>query len=272
VTSLRTIVVAGFLSGAVALTGACSPADASPRAGAASIELTVFAAASLRDVVGELKAMYESATPGVRILLSSDSSAALATRIDHGAPADVFLSADTANPQRLVAAGLADGDPVVFASNQLAVIVPAGNPANISTPLDLARPGVKIIAAGDQVPITGYARQLVDALVGSAGYPAGFAAAYDTNVVSREDNVKAVVAKIELGEGDAAIAYATDVVASGRVDRVGIPADAVVVAHHAAVLVRGSKHREAAHEFLAWLAGPEGEAILRSFGFMPPDR
>ena len=81
----------------------------------------------------------------------------------------------------------------------------------------MARPGVKVIAAGDNVPITKYATQLVDNLAKGAGYPADFAAAYEANIVSKEDNVKAVVAKIELGEGDAAIVYVTDAKASTKV-------------------------------------------------------
>ena len=177
---------------------------------AASVELTVFAAASLKNVLAEAEAAYAAATPGTDLTISTDSSSALATQIEQGAPADVFLSADTTNPQKLVDGGFASGDAIPFAGNKLTVIVPTDNPAGIQSPADLAKPGLRIIAAGDEVPITKYATQLVENLARQPDAPAGFAAAYAANVASKEDNVSAIVAKIELGEGDAGIVYVTD--------------------------------------------------------------
>jgi molybdate transport system substrate-binding protein len=241
-----------------------------PGGSAAPVELTVFGAASLQGVLEEAKAAYEAAHAGTMVVLSTDSSAALETQIEQGAPADVFLSADTTNPQKLVDAGLADGDALVFAGNELTVIVPSGNPAGVAGPADLAKPGLKVIAAGDDVPITRYATQLVDNLAKETGYPSDFAAAYAGNVVSREDNVKAVVTKVELGEGDAGIVYGTDATASGKVETVPIPAGANVQASYAGVVVRASERLEAAHAFLDWLLGTDGQAILATFGFLPP--
>ena len=96
------------------------------------------------------------------------------------------------------------------------MIVPTDNPASIKTPADLAKPGVKIIAALDAVPITKYANMLVDNLAKAPGYPADFATAYKANIVSKEENVGAVVGKIAIGEGDAAIVYVTDAKSSTR--------------------------------------------------------
>jgi molybdate transport system substrate-binding protein len=149
------------------------------------------------------------------------------------------------------------------------VIVPAANPAGIASPADLARTGVKVVAAGAGVPITGYATQVVSSLARLAGYPTWFAAGYAANVVSREDSVKAVVAKIELGEGDAAIVYTTDGTASPRVRVVDIPADANVAVRYAGVVVNASPHPSEAHAFLAWLAGRDGQSVLATFGFEP---
>ena len=129
---------------------------------------------------------------------------------------------------------------------------------------------MKIIAAGDEVPITKYATQLVDNLAKEPGYPADFAAAYAANIVSREDNVKAVVAKIELGEGDAGIVYVTDAGASTKVATVAVPDSANVLATYAGVVVKASPNPTAAQAFLAWFAGPDGQAILADFGFLPP--
>ncbi|MEO5884540.1 MAG: molybdate ABC transporter substrate-binding protein, partial [Candidatus Limnocylindrales bacterium] len=216
------------------------------------------------------KAAYETANPGTTLTISTDSSAALEAQIEQGAPADVFLSADASNPKKLIEAGLADGAAVTFAGNELTVIVPAENPAGIQTPAELAEPGVKVIAAGDEVPITKYATQLVDRLAREAGYPADYAEAFTANIVSREDNVKAVVAKIELGEGDAGIVYVTDAKASTGVTTVDVPDSANIVATYDGVVVKGSAQAAAARAFLEWFAGPDGRAILAGFGFLPP--
>ena len=150
------------------------------------------------------------------------------------------------------------------------MIVPTANTAGVTTPADLAKSGLKVIAAGDAVPITKYATQLVANLARETGYPAGFAAGYAANVVSKEDNVAAVVSKIELGEGDAAIVYVTDARTSTRVTTVTVPADANVPATYSGVVVGSSKNAAAAQAFLTWFSGPAGQAILASFGFLPP--
>lgn len=234
--------------------------------------LTVFGAASLKNALGEVATAYEAAHPGATLTISTDSSAALATQIEQGAPADVFLSADTTNPQRLVDGGLADRDAVIFAGNELTIITPADNPGGLTGPFDLAKHGIRIVAAGDGVPITRYATQVVENLAAEDGAPAGFAAAYATNVVSKEDNVAAVRAKIELGEGDAAIVYLTDAAASDIVTAIAVPDSANVPASYAGVVVQTSSHLAAAHAFLDWLTGPDGQAILAEFGFLPPAR
>jgi len=233
-------------------------------------ELTVYAAASLKGSLEAVKAAYAAAAPGVTLTVAADASSTLRTQIEQGAPADVFLSADQSNPKALIEGGLADGAAVDFAGNTMTVIVPTANPAGISTPADLAKPGVKVIAAGADVPITKYTTQVVVNLAGLGGYPAGFAAGYDDNVVSKEDNVNAVVAKIELGEGDAAIVYVTDAKASTQITTIDIPAEANVPATYAGVVVKESRNAAAANAFLTWLAGPDGQAVLGTFGFLPP--
>jgi molybdate transport system substrate-binding protein len=166
--------------------------------------------------------------------------------------------------------GLAAGTVTKFAGNLLTVIVPMANPAGIKTPADLARPGIKVIAAGNTVPITKYATQLVANLAKQPGYPADFVAQYTANIVTREDNVAAVVAKIELGEGDAGIVYVTDAKTSTKVMTIAVPDAANVPATYGGVVVKASPNVAAAQAFLAWLAGPDGQAILASFGFLPP--
>jgi molybdate transport system substrate-binding protein len=247
-----------------------APASATPAPSAEAVELTVYGAASLKGALEKAKSAYETAHPGTTLTISTDSSSALETQIEQGAPADVFLSADTTNPKKLVDAGLADGTPVSFAGNRLTIIVPADNRAGLKTPADLAKSGVKVIAAGDEVPITKYATLLVANLAKEAGYPADFVAAYTANIASKEDNVKAVVAKIELGEGDAGIVYVTDAKASTKVATVDVPDSANVPATYDGVVVKASKNAAAARAFLDWFAGPDGQAILSGLGFLPP--
>jgi len=254
------------LSASLALVGgACGgPASAGP------MELTVFAAASLRDAIVEVERSYEAATPGLDLVVATDSSTTLRAQIEQGAPADLFLAADDRNPAALAHAGLADGPPVAFAANWLTIIVPSDNPGRIETPRDLARDGVRVIAAGDEVPISRYAAEAVTRLAALPDYPADFAQRYVANVVSREENVRAVVARIELGEGDAAIVYQTDArAATGTVD-IAIPDEANIPATYTGVVIAASAQSAAAHALLAWLAGPDGRAVLASFGFGSP--
>jgi molybdate transport system substrate-binding protein len=232
-------------------------------------ELQVYAAASLKAVLDKVGAAYGAATPGITLTVSTDSSAGLETKIEQGAPADVFLSADIANPQKLADKGLAAGIVTKFAGNLLTIIVPTANPAGVRTPADLANGGVKVIACAVGVPIQKYTATLLDNLVKKAGYPADFATKYDANVVSREDNVGAIVTKVALGEGDAGIVYLTDAKTTPKVATVGIPTAANVPATYGAVVVKASANQAAATAFVSWLEGTDGQAILNSFGFAP---
>jgi molybdate transport system substrate-binding protein len=239
---------------------AASAAPAASGSPAAGSELTVFAASSLTGVLNSIAPAYAAET-GLTPVYSFDASSALRTQIEQGAPADVFASADTTNVQTLIGEGLAE-NPVVFTCNQLTIIVPADNPAGITSAADLGKPGVKVIAAGADVPITKYATKLVANL--------GITDAYNANVVSQEDNVAAVRAKIEAGEGDAAIVYVTDALASGaKVQQIPVPANANVPATYAAAVVGSSTQPDNAAAFLQFLTGPEGQAALASFGFLP---
>ena len=258
------VLVAACAGGGVA--PGVTPSTASS---AARVSLTVYAAASLKTVLAKVASAYAAANAGFTLTVSTDSSSALETKIEQGAPADVFLSADVANPQKLVDKGLAAGSLVKFAGNLLTVIVPAANPAGITSPADLAKPGVKIVAAADGVPIQKYATQLVTNLAKEPGYPSGFAAAYDANVISREDNVGAVASKISLGEADAAIVYATDATAWDNIGTIDVPADANVPSTYGGVVVKASNSGAAAAAFLGWLAGADGRVILATFGFLP---
>ena len=263
---MRGSAVVVLMVSALAFTG-CAVA-ATPTGG---LVISVAAAASLRDAFSEAASRYQATHPGVTFQLAFDASSALRTQIEQGAPVDVFASADTTNPQQLVDHGLATGPVTPIARNELVIVVPpssaVASPA-VAAPADLGRPGVKIIAAGPEVPITKYATQLVANLARQPGYPADFIARVAANTVSREDNVRAILAKVALGEGDAGIVYVTDAHAA-NVGTVAIPSTANVVATYGAVAVKASSHPAGDRAFIDWLAGAEGQAVLARFGFLP---
>jgi len=217
----------------------------------------------------DLQVPWEAAHPGSELILSSDASSALRAQIEQGAPADVLASADTRNAQLLVDGCLAPGPITPFAGNALVVAVATDSPAVVVSPADLARSGVRFVAAGPEVPITRYATEVIERLAALPGYPADFVAAVAANTVSEEDNVRVVLAKIELGEGDAAIVYRTDAQSSARVASVEIPDEAEVPATYAAVAVSASSQPQLAADFLEFLTGPDAQAVLVSHGFLP---
>ena len=262
-------VAPSILAIAVLAVAGCGGARGSTIGGAGERVLVVFAAASLREPVEAATAAYEARNRGLAIRVAYASSTALRVQIEEGAPADLFLSADVANPVRLEAAGLTAAPPLPFAGNRLAIVVPAGREL-VRTARDLAAEGVAVIAAGEGVPITGYAEQLVGRLGALPGYPTDFAARYAANVVSREDDGAAVVAKIGFGEGDAAIAYATDAARTPGVETIELPADVEVVATYAAVVIEGSRGAAEGRAFLEWLAGPAGMVVFDAAGFTAP--
>jgi molybdate transport system substrate-binding protein len=261
----------GTSPGTAAATGTAVASRAPSTApSTAATDLTIYAAASLKAALDKTKTAYEAANPGTTLTVSTDASSALETKIEQGAPADIFLSADTTNPQKLADKGLTAAPPVDFATNKLTVITPKDNPARIQTPKDLANNGVKIIAAGNAVPITKYAAQLVGNLAKQPGYPMDYVAAYDGNVVSKEENVSGIVTKVSTGQGDAGIVYVTDAAGKPDLATVAVPPAADVTATYAGVVVKTSPNPNAAAQFMTWFAGPDGQAILSGFGFLPP--
>ncbi len=264
VASLLAVLVAGC-----AVNGAAGPGSPTPGSGE-RVTLTVFAAASLKDAFEDVRTAYAGVAPATTLELSFGASSALRAQIEQGAPADVFASADTTQPAALVASGLTDGPVRPFAANTLVIVVPSDDPAGIHGAADLARPGVRVVAAGPGVPISAYADRAIAALAAEPGYPSDFATRVAANVVSREEDVRAVLAKVELGEADAALVYATDAAASPRVRSIALPTEARVRATYGAVVVKGSRQPAAARAFLDWLTGAEGRSVLERAGFLAP--
>lgn len=251
-----------FVACLVALAlGACAtaPADPSPAGDTIAGGVTVFAAASLTDAFTDLGAAFETAHPDTTVTFNFAGSQQLSTQVLEGAPADVFASADQRQMGIVADAGLADGEPAVFAHNRLEIAVEPGNPTGIATLGDLAGDGVVVVLAADEVPAGRYAREALDA------------AGADVDPASLETDVRAVLTKVSLGEADAGIVYASDIAAAGdRVRGVAIPGDDNVVAAYPIAGLRDAPHPAAARAFVAMVRSDEGRATLERYGFTAP--
>jgi molybdate transport system substrate-binding protein len=215
-------------------------------------ELTVFAAASLSDVLPALE-------PGATYSFAGSDE--LAAQIESGVPADVYLAASPKYPEQLEEQGLVE-DLRTFATNRLVLIVPKGNPAGVATVADLAAPGVKVVVGADGVPVGDYTRSVLEAL-GATGVLA--------NVASEEPDVKGVVAKVATGAADAGFVYATDVAAAADdVEAIELPADAQPPIEYVLAILSGTARREAAEAFVDSLLGETGRQALADAGFGLP--
>lgn len=231
---------------------ACGPAATPGR------ELTVLAASSLADAFTELGDAFEAANEDVTIRFGFGGSQQLATQVVEGAPADVLATADEAQMEVVVEAGAATGEPVTFATNRLAIAVEPGNPLEIRGVADLADPALTLVLAAAEVPAGRYAREVLAA--------AGVEARPD----SLETDVRAVLARVALGEADAGIVYASDLVAAGGdVDRVDLPDHGVTARYPIAVLA-DARSPALGRAFVDLVRSDRGRAILAEHGFGAP--
>jgi molybdate transport system substrate-binding protein len=233
-------------------------------------DLTVFAAASLSDAFEAIEQELETAIPNLSITYNFGGSQALVTQLQEGAQADVFASANVAQIEAAMEANLVVDAPSPFVHNRLAIVLPADNPADISAPADLGKEGVLLVLAQAEVPAGRYARESVCHMAtDTATYGAGFVERVAANVVSEEEDVRDVLAKVALGEADAGIVYVSDAVAAGdQIQVVGIPDEVNVIATYpVAVLAQGDPTLGSA--FIAYLLSDEGQALLERFGFQP---
>jgi molybdate transport system substrate-binding protein len=230
--------------------------------------LTVFAAASLTDAFTEIGAAFDAAHPGITTTFNFAGSQALRTQIEEGAPVDVFASASGKEMDTLVTGAFVAADVAqVFLANKLIVILPADNPAALEKLEDLANPGIKIVLAAEEVPVGKYARQVLDLM--DASFGAGLKDKVLANVVSNEDNVKQVIAKVQLGEADAGIVYVSDVVAAPELKSIEIPNGLNVIASYPIAPLAESANAELAAQFVEYVLSEEGQGILAKWGFAP---
>jgi molybdate transport system substrate-binding protein len=227
-------------------------------------ELTVFAASSLIDAFSEIKRAFESANPDLQVTVSNAGSQVLRVQIEHGAPADVYASANAWHTSSLRESGVLS-EVSVFARNALVLVVPTDNPADLRSLSDLPR-AQRLVVGNPDVPIGAYTRRLLDRA--SQHFGPAFGRSVSERVVSLENNVRLVLAKVELGEADAAIVYRTDAASSDKVLTIELPEDLNVLAEYHHGVVTRSERRSAARRWNAFVLSPAGQAILVRHGFV----
>lgn len=255
---MRHILTLALVAAVTASAAACGGGD-DQVGGQGGDELTVLAAASLTDVLPELGRLYRR-DHGVRLTFSFAGSQQIAAQVRGGAPADLAVTADRETMRSL--AGFT-GKPRVIARNELAIAVPAGNPERVRSLADLAREDLTVVLAAPEVPAGRYAREALSR------------AHVVVQPASEEPNVRAVLSRVQLGEADAGIVYASDVrAAGGEVEAVPIPHRySVPVAYPAAVVTapgQDAADRDRADAFLAWLDTEEARDVFVRHGFEVP--
>ena len=221
--------------------------------------LTVFAAASLTDVFTALGDQLKAENPGLDVRFNFAGSSALATQLTQGAPADVFASANEAQMKVVTDAGLPADDPVVFAENVLEIAVPKGNPGHVTGLADFGKPELTLAVCAPDVPCGAAAQKVFRA--------AGVNAVPDTE----EEDVKAALTKVQLGEVDAALVYATDVQAAGSdVEGIPFPEAEQAINEYPICRLKAAPNPEAATGFLDLVQSADGQKALTAAGFRKP--
>ena len=255
----RRLLAVGAAALVLAGCGGAAPAETdSPESAAPEARtLTVFAAASLTDVFTELETRFEADNPGVDVVLNYGASSDLAQQLVNGGPADVFASASAATMKTVTDAGLVEGDPVVFAQNELQIVTAPGNPEGITGFADLARPDLQVVVCAPQVPC-GAAVEKIETATGITLTP-----------VSEEPDVRSTLGRVTTGNADAGLVYVTDVGSAGdAVEGIDFSeADQAVTDYPIGVLA-SAPQPELAQAFADLVTGADGQAVLTGAGFV----
>lgn len=250
VTSFRALIAVV----ALLLLSACSNADADDSKPA---KLTVFAAASLHEVLTDLGGSFE-AEHDAEVALSFAGSSDLVAQLDSGAPADVLITADERTMDQAKDKGVIGSEPVLVASNYLVLATPPDNPAGV-TGLDDSLDDANLVVCAPQVPCGAASQRLADLLD------------FDLNPVSQEQSVTSVLGKVTAGQADAGLIYGSDAAGAGDdVNAIEINRSEEIVNLYPGALVEGTVDTDLAQQWLDYVAGQEGQAALAAAGFGAP--
>ncbi|WP_227997782.1 molybdate ABC transporter substrate-binding protein [Nocardia australiensis] len=251
--------LAGVVSGSVLLSVVGCGSDGNDGSTADSGTVTVFAAASLKQVFTQLGKDFEAANPGSKVEFSFGGSSDLAAQISQGAPADVFAAADPVTMATAVDSGRITEPTENFATNVLTIVTAPGNPKHIAGLSDLSKSGVQSVVCAPQVPCGRATKKITDAAVVSL------------TPVSEEASVTDVLTKVTSGQADAGVVYVTDATtAAAKVAAVPIPEASAAVNTYPIAVLADSKNEKSAHEFESLVTGPKGREALAGAGFGAP--
>ena len=252
------VVVMATMLVAVSCGGSSGSGSGGSSGGSSGGTLNVFAAASLTNAFGDLEKTYEQAHPGWQVTLNLAGSDQLAAQIEQKAPADVFAAASTKYPEQLQGEKLL-GKTTNFATNTLVLVTPKSNPAHIKTAQDLEKGDAKVVVADPAVPLGSYTEQVL----GNLGIDES-----KLNIVSKEQDAESVLAKLTSGEADAGFVYVTDALSQkAKLQEIQFPASADATATYPIGIVSYSKNTKAAQQWIDLVNGPQGQAVLKQFGF-----
>jgi molybdate transport system substrate-binding protein len=255
----RVGVLAGVVS-AVSLAGVVSCVSKSPSPSPSTpASLAVFAAASLKTAFTRIGERFKTENHGTTVDFDYAGSSELATQLTQGATADVFASADTAQMEAVIKAGLLAGDPRNFASNTLVIVTAPGNPKKVGSLADLARPGLNVVICQKPVPC------------GAAAQRAQDSAGVHLNPVSEEPSVTDALSKVTSGQADAALVYVTDAAGAGdKVATVNFPEAAGAVNVYPIGVLKKARQPALAQKFVNLVTSDAGQKILAQSGFAKP--
>jgi molybdate transport system substrate-binding protein len=269
-----------LLAGCTSNTRSSLPAEQSNSAAPTPTIITVFAAASLSEAFTEIGQNFTILNPGVEVTFNFAGSQQLVQQIDQGAPVDLFASANSTQMEIAIGSGrILTNTQQIFAHNHLVVVIPADNPAAITTLEDLGKSGISLIFAAQTVPVGQYSLDFLAKADTDGTLGAGYQAAVLANVVSYEENVRAVLAKVMLGEADAGIVYRSDLAqftpsndgSQRLVQLIEIPDHLNTIAAYPIAPLADSAHREVAQQFIDYVLSPGGQQALQKYGFIRAD-
>lgn len=236
-----------------------------------SPQLTVFCGAGLSGAFNEIGQLYQNAS-GIMVEFNFDGAPALRAQIEQGAYADLLACADYKHMNALRAEGYVNNSTVrTFAENEMAVVLPLHNPANILSLADLARPGTLVLMGTPELPAGYHAREVLSKLANDSEYGPDYRDKVMANIVSQETTVNRIVSKVALGEADAGFAFASDVSPAmvGKVTKISIPDRYNVAVDFPIGALKQSRQAREAQNFIDLVISPQGQAVLEKYEFIP---
>lgn len=252
----------GTAASSQASSAPASSAAASSEASGESVQLTVFAAASLTETLNEISEQYKTVAPNVELVFNFDSSGTLKTQIEEGADCDLFLSAAQKQMNALEEENLINADTRIdLLENKVVLAVPEGNPADIQSFEDIGTDKCKLVALGNEdVPVGSYSVEILTNL--------GILDELESsNKITYGSNVKEVTTQVKEAAADCGIVYATDAYSAGLETVDEATADECRQVIYPAALTASTAHAEEAQAFLDYLTTDDAAAIFESVGF-----